>query len=377
MTDSHTLYGTPLSLYTGKARSYLIKNRLPYREITSTTDHYTQRVLPLAGLRTLPTLETRDGAVIRDSTAIIDHFEAEAGHPASPTSPCQRIISRLFDAMGSEGLLRPAMHYRWNFPKENLEFLAFHFQTLIPGDRDRIEGARKNMDRMRQAGAAFGATPDRFALIEELYQQLIHAFDQHFGQSPYLLGDRPCIGDFGLMAPMYAHLGRDPKPLSLMQAQAIHLFRWVERMNRPEPDIGEFVARDDAPAEPSFAPDDAVPESLKTVLRQLAIDFVPETLAAAARIDDWLDTQADLPSGTPIQRGVGMADFEVAGVKMSALAQPYRFYLLQRLHADFDGMSAEQQSQVERMLGECSLLPILSARVSREIGRANNLEVWC
>ena len=38
--------------------------------------------------------------------------------------------------------------------------------------------------------------------------------------------------DFGLIAPMYAHLGRDPYPLALMQSRAIHVFRWVERMNR-------------------------------------------------------------------------------------------------------------------------------------------------
>ena len=37
------------------------------------------------------------------------------------------------------------------------------------------------------------------------------------------------------------HLGRDPKPLSLMQAKATRLFRWVERMNRPDLDVGEFV----------------------------------------------------------------------------------------------------------------------------------------
>ena len=40
----HTLYGTPLSLYTGKARSYLIKNGLPYREVTPTTSHCSPKV---------------------------------------------------------------------------------------------------------------------------------------------------------------------------------------------------------------------------------------------------------------------------------------------------------------------------------------------
>jgi glutathione S-transferase len=82
--STHTLYGTPLSLYTGKARSYLIKNGLPYREITPTTRHFDEYVLPRAKLRMMPTLETSDGIVIRDGAAIVDHFETEAGHPASP-----------------------------------------------------------------------------------------------------------------------------------------------------------------------------------------------------------------------------------------------------------------------------------------------------
>ena len=35
-----TLYGTPMSLYTGKARSCLIKNRLPYREVTPARNQF-------------------------------------------------------------------------------------------------------------------------------------------------------------------------------------------------------------------------------------------------------------------------------------------------------------------------------------------------
>ncbi len=32
---------------------------------------------------------------------------------------------------------------------------------------------------------------------------------------------------------MYGHLGRDPMPLFIMQAQAVNVFRCVEEMNRP------------------------------------------------------------------------------------------------------------------------------------------------
>jgi glutathione S-transferase len=46
-------------------------------------------------------------------------------------------------------------------------------------------------------------------LVEELYLEYLDALSAHFEHYPYLAGWRPCIGDFGLLAPMYAHLGRD------------------------------------------------------------------------------------------------------------------------------------------------------------------------
>ncbi len=37
------------------------------------------------------------------------------------------MISALFDVIGTDGLLRPAMHFRWNFPDDNLAFVRYHF----------------------------------------------------------------------------------------------------------------------------------------------------------------------------------------------------------------------------------------------------------
>ena len=372
----HTLYGTPLSLYTGKARSYLIKNGLPYREVTPATTHFAKQVLPRAGRMTMPLLETSDGIVIRDGAAIVEHFESLAGRPACPEGPRQRVLNRLLDVIGMEGLLRPAMHYRWSFPEENHDFLHFHFASLAPAHADAAAIAEKNMGRMRQAAMAFGVVPGNVEGIEARYLALVDLLDRHFASFPYLLGERPCIGDFSFIAPFYGHLGRDPKPLSLMQSKAIRLFRWVERMNRPEPDVGEFVEGGRALAGDAFVPDDEIPETLVAVLRQLAVDFVPETVAASEFINDWLDAQAELPSGTPIERGVGLATFEVEGASINALAQPYRFYLLSRAQDEFDALAPEERSRVEQLLEQCGLLPVLDARLKRRIRREENLEVW-
>ncbi|MEL7546965.1 MAG: glutathione binding-like protein [Pseudomonadota bacterium] len=367
-----TLYGAPHSLYTGRARSYLIKAGLPYRETAAISQHYGTHVKPNAGGRHgLPTVELADGNVIRDGAAIIDHFEAQNGHAFSPKTPKQHLFSLLLDVIGAEGLLRPAMHYRWNFDAENLPFLRLHFEMLVPDRPDRSALALKVENQMRGAAQAFGVTPERYALIEALYLDVLKALDAHFEDHAYLLGGRPCIGDFGMLAPLFAHLGRDPKPLALMQTEAPRVYRWVERMNRADPDLLEYAGMDDA-----YLPNDDIPDSLLAALNVLAEDFVPETLAAAACINSWLADQADLAPGSECLRGVGFASFEVRGDPISALAQPYRFYLLARVQDAFEAMDETDQTETRRLLEQIQMADLLDARLDRKIGRANNLEVW-
>ena len=213
--------------------------------------------------------------------------------------------------------------------------------------------------------------PETFELIESLYLELLEKLNTHFANQPYLLGGRPCIGDFGMIAPLYGHLGRDPKPLSLMQANAIQLFRWVERMNRPDPDVGEFEIQDG-----EYLPDDQIPDTLIDLLRQLAIDFIPETTAAAACINDWLAQQSGLEEGTEAIRGVGLGTFQLRGKTINALAQPYRFYLLQRVQDEYALLSEADKKDVASLLSRCDMSAVLDITLTRRIGRENNLEVW-
>ncbi len=48
-----TLYASPVSLYSGKARSYLIKAGIPYREMPPGGAHFVEQVLPKAGGATM------------------------------------------------------------------------------------------------------------------------------------------------------------------------------------------------------------------------------------------------------------------------------------------------------------------------------------
>jgi glutathione S-transferase len=369
-----SLYAIPHSLYSGRARSYLIKNGIAFKEFSSGHESFKAEILPEAKLATIPVLRTEDGKVIRDGAAIIEYFESSNGRPCQPKTPRQRIISALFDLIGAEGLLRPAMHYRWNFPEENLSFLHYHFFHSQRQHPEREAKTQHMMDKMRYAAMIFGVNDASVELVETLYMEFLLALDKHFEQYPYLLGWKPCIGDFGLLAPLYAHLGRDPKPLQIMQQQAVHVYRWVERMNRPDQDVAEYYQ-----AGSDYLADDQVPETLLAVLRVIAEDLVPETIAAANSINEWL-AENSVPSGARASRYLGKNEskcrFVVRDQLLEAGAQPYRFFQLQQVQDVYQGCTDQDRAAIKALLRPYGLEALLTTRLDRRIEQRDNLEIW-
>ena len=369
------LYGSPMSLYTARVRSYFIKCGISYSEQPPhASAYFHETVLPKAGgRRGMPTVEFPDGKIIRDGVAILDHFEEASGREYSPKSPKQKIVSLLLDVIGAEGLLRPAMHYRWHYyDKEHYEFNRLHFEGLFKGHDNAAELADERIALLfENALPGFGINAKTHDLIESMHLSLLEKLNNHFSVYPYLLGSKPSIGDFGLIAP-FGHLGRDPKPFSLMIERELRVFRWVERMHRPDADMGEFTFEDE-----SFLEGDEIPETLVDLLRHFAVDFVPETQAACTVINNWLADNPDLATGTEAERTVGEpGSFHVKGVEMHTVAQPFRFYLLDRVYDFYDGLNEKDQAEVQALLTRCDLEIILDCRITRRIGRKDNLEIW-
>lgn len=170
---------------------------------------------------------------------------------------------------------------------------------------------------------------------------------------------------------LYAHLGRDPKPLSLMHANGINVLRWSERMNHPGADFVEFDGWDE-----TYPDSDEIPRALIDLLCVMAEDLVPETVAAADTINAWIDAQGDIEPGTPIERGVGFAEFEIRGKTTSALAQPYPFWRLKVVQDEYAALDANDRKAMDAILDSCNMTPVLHATLSRQIGRKDNLKVW-
>lgn len=367
------MYGMKISGNTARARSYLIKAGIAYTEKAPATLRFITEIVPKAsGIRTMPTFEFADGTVLRDGAAMIQHFEDLSGHTFSPGTPKQNLVSRLFDTLGADGMFRPGMHYRWSFPEHNLAFIDWNtFRVLPPGFQTR-EFAEQAHDQMRTATKRLGISPETAPMIEALYADQLAAFEAHLSDHPYIMGGRPCIGDFGMMIMWHAHLGRDPKPLPMMLRDGPAVFRWTERMNIAAEETTEYETYSHWG---EFFPEDAIPQTLIDLMKVYAEDYVPETLAAAEAINHWL-SENDPEPGSKAERSYGFAQFEVRGTPVGASAQPYRFFLLQRVQQIYDAMDQATRAEMDAILDAANLRPIIDARLSRTVGRRDNCEAW-
>ncbi|MEM7140219.1 MAG: glutathione S-transferase C-terminal domain-containing protein [Actinomycetota bacterium] len=385
---TYTLYGAPVSLYTGKVRSYLRRQGIDFREESPGSDRYLEHIVPTVGRWIIPCMETPDGEIIQDGADIIDHFEKGPGRPlrtfdAYPESPVLLAIGHLFELFGGEGLLRPAMHYRWNFDEQNLAFLAAEFAVLSPAavDPDAAEAQfLHGSGRMRRAALSFGVTDASAPLIEAAFEEWLDLFDAHLRDHPYLLGGHPTIGDFGLIAAMWAHLYRDPAPSAVIKQRAPRVGRWVERMTTSEPYLHGYDT------DGSLIHESNLPETLVALMRFVTDEYLPEIVAHVAHANRWLDEHPEVETGTngdenpgfrSIARGAdGFARFAWRGIELSTGVMPYRFWLMQKLHDDLARASVTDQERTRSLFEAAGLDALLDLRTLRRVERVGHLEVW-
>ena len=318
MPQRHILYGWQLSLYSGKTRAYLRYKGIPHVE--KPIRLWTMRTIAKrTGAQVMPVVVTPEGEWLQDTSHIMDVLEARFPEaPVVPATPRQRVAAYLLEAWGDEFWLPSAMHYRWSFRENFKLFQEEGGRNLMPFAprflRDRIIAT--GASRMRGFLAGLGITPAQQPTIELWTNLMLDALDYHFSHHPYLLGTKPCIGDFGLIAPLYAHLGRDPYPKRTLIAPRKHLAAWIERMQNPaEPKGG------------SFLPADQVPETLTPVMHSVFGEFWPQLSATLAEMAKALPT---LEPGRGFKRSLGMITIPMAGQRYQLGARPYSLWMAQR-----------------------------------------------
>lgn len=369
MARAYQHFSLEMSLYSGKTRAYLRHKDLPFadRPVRLWTG---VRLYRIVNAMVIPVLRTPQGEWLQDTAHIIDTLEARhPQRPMVPTTPVQRLAAYLLELWGDEFWLPPAMHYRWNF-EENVDQLLMPeagraLLPLAPRPLQRIV-ARKLGATPRSFLPGLGVRADQLGLIEAWTESMCDRLDAHFAQHPYLLGSRACIADFGLIGPLYAHLGRDPYPARELIGKRRHLAAWVQRVQQP--DAAALAGRG------SFLADDALPETLSPIFASIFGELSPFLEATLAQMHSVLQ-QRD--RSKPLPRALGVVTCPYGEDHYRQQARSFVLWKWQRLRDVMAALSPPQREATQRAFSRWPSLPLLTTTLPRMRREALQVRLEC
>lgn len=384
----YKLFSWEHSYFSGKVRAYLrYRHRMGalgdgYEDILATPELIQGLLMRKSGSGAVPQLEAPDGTWIQDSSEIIDFCEAAHSElPVVPETPVQRVVAHLIELFADEWMVVPGFWERWYYSEDGRSpsHRAFNEQQWgavmapdAPGPARRAAGA----DFFEQA---FGISTSRsdpkgvYAGLLQLgvdertefaWQASLHRvlalLETHFGLHDYVLGGRPSLADFGLLAPLYAHIYRDAVPGFALRTHFPLVTEWVERTNGEGAlnsrsygqklysldERGELVGRPANGDGAEWLEGDRVADSLKPVIAVFFEEMWPVLCSSMAVLGAFIASDAHEPGGelpgktftaTPgffeHQTGNGALThaFEIGGVRGRRMVIPYQIWMLQRV----------------------------------------------
>ena len=337
----YRFYAAEISYFSGKVRPMFRYKGIPFEECRVTPQAYREVIIARTGLAFLPVVITPDDAALQDTSEILDELERRfPTPPVYPLTPVQRVTAYLIEVYADEFGVLPAMHYRWSFPESEAKARAdFAAATGDPAS------AGPFADRMKGSLPMLGVGPESRAAIEAHTRELLDILSTHFAEHEFLLGSRMSLGDLALLGPFYAHLYLDAVPGRLLRETAPRVCAWIERMNRPAPRSGEFLAGD------------ALPPTLLPFLRLIGSDAVPFLLDNLRAFEAWADAKpADLVEPPRI---VGTHETSLRGAHFKRATSPYTEWMVQRPIDAYRGLAAPAQRRVRDALADTGLLALL------------------
>lgn len=270
---TYRIFGSELSPYSVKVRSYFRYKRIPHEWIVRSSANE-EEFRKLAKLPLVPLVVAPDGTALQDSTPIIEHYEARYPEPSiHPSDPALAFLSALLEEYGDEWGNKPMFHYRWTYEADRKSAGERLARGMMPGlDEASLPGAIEMVcSRMVPRLKLVGSSDATREIIEGSFAQQLAILERHLAARPYLFGGRPAFGDFGLFAQLH-QCSTDPTPGALLRARAPRVLAWIERMLDPQEE-GPFEAW------PALAP------TLEPLLREeVAAVFFPWTVANAAAL---------------------------------------------------------------------------------------------
>lgn len=235
---NYRLIGRPESGYSMKVRS-----ALKYKDINfEWLDRFRESRLyhKHAKIQLIPLLLLPDGTPMQDSTPILEYLENRHPHPSlHPEDSAVRFLSELMEEYGDEWVSKLMFHYRWGYPADQQRRGASLAAGIIEGSgfgwlKPLLApvGKRILIRRMIPRMAFAGANDNNAPILIESFANLVAMLDEHLARRPYLFGDRPAFGDFGLWGQMH-QAWLDPSCEAILKHRGPNVVSWILRMDHP------------------------------------------------------------------------------------------------------------------------------------------------
>jgi hypothetical protein len=234
------------------------------------------------------------------------------------------------------------MHTRWTYPENFALFEREAGDALLPwwprfAKNQAVKVVAKTLRGMLHV---VGVRPAQLGLMDAWMAEMLDLLDRHFAEHRFLFGDRPMLGDFGLVGAMYGHLGRDPWPARELIASRPHLRAWIQRMSTPE--HAQLPA-----GSQGLLPNDQIAPTLQPVFQAITREFLPLLEGILAQVQSEC---AFWPEGKPLPRRLADVTVPMGQGQFSRAALPYSLWMAQRTLDVFREMSASDQAQVRHWL---------------------------
>ena len=234
MTDHYRIFGSEMSPYSVKVRSYFRFKAVPHEWIPrrpAVDEEYKK----YARLPIVPTVATPENVGIQDSTPIIELVEGKFAEPSiHPTDPDLKFLSQLIEEFGDEWGNKLMFHHRWWDEIDQRASAKTLARLNMPhGTEEEVAGlAKMILQRMSGRGSFVGSSAATAHLITEYYFELLDILEPHLAGRKYLFGARPSFGDFGLYAQLY-EASIDPTCGGIIRARGPKVLDWCFRMIEP------------------------------------------------------------------------------------------------------------------------------------------------
>lgn len=332
------VYGSRISYYTGKLEAWLRLYGIEYRILP--VGGNVGKLKREAGASQMPVVQMSDGRWMSDTTPILAWLDSRRGDlgPQGPSiypdDPAMRFVGLVIEDYADEWLWRSAMHYRWTYRLDRQYASEILYEEQIKDTVGYPRWLGVNVLKRRQLGGFVkndGVDNASRPHADKTYVNALDCMEAILKTRPFLLGERPTIADFGMMAPMFRHFGQDPTPSEIMRERGPHVFAWVARMwmLKPEDLAGELIERIDAPLDAFLA---EISETHFAQLRQNAESY---------------------------SRGDSRYALHVQGARYASVpTSRYRVWCLEMLRKEWAGLPKDAQSALREHLSaqEASLL---------------------